>query len=237
MSFGMSFNTAFACKAILGAAIVSLCPSLALADAFPATLLATGNVMIPESPSSPESITFVGGVPLIAGQTYWVAVLPETLDTEASWMQNPDLGESVDGSGDGVTWSVNFWGSAAYPGEFDVIGSTSNVLYTDMAGSPFATGHTYGVAGANASPNCSPNCYNGWASYFTPSVSDSATAIDVALTPNGTYDLSATVRLYTSTENIGAVPEPAEAPVLGGCLLLLALRSRRLQSIREWLNR
>jgi hypothetical protein len=234
----MSFNTAFARKAILGAAIVSLCPSLALSAALPATLLATGNVTIPATPGALESITFTG-VPLIAGQTYWVAVLPQTSDnlSGAFWWQNPDLRESVD-SFDGVNWSVaNFGPDLPYPGEFDVIGSTSNVLYTDMAGSPFATGHTYGVAGANASPNCSPNCYNGWASYFTPSVSDSATAIDVALTPNGTYDLSATVRLYTSTEPIGSVPEPAEAPVLGGCLLLLALRSRRLQSIREWLNR
>ena len=211
MSFGMSFNTAFACKAILGAAIVSLCPSLALADAFPATLLASGNVTIPESPSSPESITFVGGVPLIAGQTYWVAVLPETLDTGASWMQNPDLGESVDGSGDGVTWSVNGWGSAAYPGEFDVIGSSSNVLYTDMAASPFATGHSWEIAGANAGAN---PFYNAWASYFTPSVSDSATQIDVVLTQNGTYDPLATVNLYTSTENIGAVPEPGSVILL-----------------------
>ena len=207
MSFGMSFNTAFACKAILGAAIVSLCPSLALADAFPATLLATGNVMIPESPSSPESITFVGGVPLIAGQTYWVAVLPETLDTGASWMQNPDLGESVDGSGDGVTWSVNFWGSAAYPGEFDVIGSLGNVLYTDMADSPFATQHAWVIAGANAG-------YNAWASYFTPSATDSATQIDLVLTRNGTDDPNVTVNLYTSTENIGAVPEPGSVILL-----------------------
>jgi hypothetical protein len=213
MSFGMSFNTAFACKAILGAAIVSLCPSLALADAFPATLLATGNVMIPESPSSPESITFEG-VQLIAGQTYWVAVLPQTSTAGASWQQNPDLGESVDFSGDGVTWSVNGWGSAAYPGEFDVIGSSSNVLYTDMAASPFATGHSWGVAGADADPSCSPNCYNAWASYFTPSVSDSATQIDVVLTQNGTYDPLATVNLYTSTENIGAVPEPGSVILL-----------------------
>jgi len=210
----MSFNTAFARKAILGAAIVSLCPSLALAGALPATLLASGNVTIPESPSSPESITFVGGVPLIAGQTYWVAVLPETPNTGASWMQNPDLGESVDGSGDGVTWSVNFWGSAAYPGEFDVIGSSSNVLYTDMAASPFATGHSWGVAGADADPSCSPNCYNAWASYFTPSVSDSATQIDLVLTRNGTDDPNVTVNLYTSTENIGAVPEPGSVILL-----------------------
>jgi hypothetical protein len=230
MSFDMSFNTAFARKAILGAAIVSLCPSLALSDAFPDKLLATGNVIIPESPSSPESITFATSVALTAGQTYWVAVLPQTSTSGASWQQNPDLGESVDFSGDGVTWSVNGWGSAAYPGEFDVIGSLGNVLYTDMAASPFETGHSWEIAGANEG-------YNAWASYFTPSVSDSATQIDVVLTQNATYDPLATVNLYTSTENIGAVPEPAEAPVLGGCLLLLALRSRRLQSIREWLNR
>jgi hypothetical protein len=68
-------------------------------------------------------------------------------------------------------------------------------------------------------------------------VSDSATQIDVVLTRNGSYDPLATVNLYTSTENMGGVPEPAEAPVLGGCLLLLALRSRRLPWIREWLNR
>ena len=231
----MSFNTAFARKAILGAAIVSLCPSLALSAALPATLLATGNVIIPESASSPESITFTG-VALTAGQTYWVAVLPQTSTSGAFWWQNPNLGESVDYF-DGVTWSDSGWGPTAYPGEFDVIGSTSNVLYTDMAGSPFATGHVWGIAGANASPDCSPYCYNGWASYFTPSVSDWATQIDVVLTQNGTYDPNVIVNLYTSTENIGAVPEPAEAPVLGGCLLLLALRSRRLQSIREWLNR
>jgi len=103
-----------------------------------------------------------------------------------------------------------------------------------MASSPFATGHTWGIAGANAGPN---PLYNGYASYFTPSVSGSATQIDVVLTRNGSYDPYATVSLYMSTEPIGAVPEPAEAPVLGGCLLLLALRSRRLQSIREWLNR
>ena len=230
MSFNMSFNTAFARKAILGAAIVSLCPSLALAGALPATLLATGNVTIPESPSSPESITFVGGVPLIAGQTYWVAVLPQTSTAGAFWNQNPGLGESVDFSGDGVNWSDSGYGPIAYPGEFDVIGSSSNVLYTDMAASPFATGHAWVIAGANEG-------YNAWASYFTPSVSDSATQIDLVLTRNGTDDPNATVNLYTSTENIGAVPEPAEAPVLGGCLLLLALRSRRLQSIREWLNR
>jgi len=236
MSFNMSFNTAFARKAILGAAIVSLCPSLALSDALPATLLATGNVTIPSSPSSPESITFAG-VPLVAGQTYWVAVLPQTPTAGAFWNQNPGLGESVDFSGDGVNWSDSGYGPIAYPGEFDVIGSSSNVLYTDMAASPFATGHAWGVAGANASPSCSPYCYNAWASYFTPSVSDSATQIDLVLTQNGTYDPLATVNLYTSTQNIGAVPEPAEAPVLGGCLLLLALRSRRLQSIREWLNR
>jgi len=228
----MSFNTAFARKAILGAAIVSLCPSLALSDALPATLLATGNVTIPSSPSSPESITFTG-VALIAGQTYWVAVLPQTSTAGAFWNQNPGLGESVDFSGDGVTWSDSGWGPTAYPGEFDVIGSSSNVLYTDMvAPDPFGTGHTWEVAGATAGTN---PYYNGWASYFTPSVSDSATRIDVVLTQN--YDPSATVNLYTSTQNIGAVPEPAEAPVLGGCLLLLALRSRRLQSIREWLNR
>jgi len=234
----MSFNTAFARKAILGAAIVSLCPSLALAGALPATLLATGNVIIPESPGAPESITFTG-VALIAGQTYWVAVLPQTSDNTsgASWYQNSGLGESVDFSGDGVTWSDSGWGPTAYPGEFDVIGSSSNVLYTDMAGSPFGTGHTWGIAGTNASSICSPNCYNAYASYFTPSVSDSATRIDVVLGRNSSYDPNATVNLYTSTQNIGAVPEPAEAPVLGGCLLLLALRSRRLQSIREWLNR
>jgi hypothetical protein len=234
----MSFNTAFARKAILGAAIVSLCPSLALAGALPATLLATGNVIIPESPGAPESITFTG-VALIAGQTYWVAVLPQTSDNTsgASWYQNSGLGESVDFSGDGVTWSDSGWGPTAYPGEFDVIGSTSNVLYTDMAGSPFATGHVWGIAGANASPDCSPYCYNAYASYFTPSVSDFATQIDVVLAQNGAYDPNVIVNLYTSTENIGSVPEPAEAPVLGGCLLLLALRSRRLQSIREWLNR
>jgi hypothetical protein len=232
MSFNLSFNTAFARKAILGAAIVSLCPSLALADALPATLLATGNVTIPESTSSPESITFAG-VPLIAGQTYWVAVLPQTSTSGASWYQNPDLREYVDFSGDGVNWSVSNFGSMLpYPGEFDVIGSSSNVLYTDMAASPFETGHSWEIAGANAGPN---PFYNAWASYFTPSVSDLATQIDVVLTQN--YDPSATVNLYTSTQNIGAVPEPAEAPVLGGCLLLLALRSRRLQSIREWLNR
>ena len=233
----MSFNTAFARKAILGAAIVSLCPSLALAGALPATLLASGNVTIPESPSSPESITFVGGVPLIAGQTYWVAVLPQTPISGASWYQNPDLREYVDFF-DGFNWSVsNFGSELPFPGEFDVIGSSGNFLYTDMAASPFATGHSWGVAGADADPSCSPNCYNAYASYFTPSVSDSATRIDVVLGQNEDYALSATVKLYTSTENIGAVPEPAEAPVLGGCLLLLALRSRRLQSIREWLNR
>lgn len=232
----MSFNTAFARKAILGAAIASLCPSLALAGAFPATLLATGSVTIPGSPSSPESITF-GGVQLIAGQTYWVAILPQTPTAGAFWMQNPGLGEFVDGSGDGVNWFDSGYGSAAYPGEFDVIGSSSNLLYTDMAASPFATGHAWGIAGADASPSCSPYCYNAWASYFTPSVSDFATQIDVVLTQNGAYDPYAIVNLYTSTENIGSVPEPAEAPVLGGCLLLLALRSRRLQSIREWLNR
>jgi hypothetical protein len=202
----------------------------------PATLLATGNVTIPSSPSSPESITFTG-VSLTAGQTYWVAVLPQTPTSGASWYQNPSLGESVDFSGNGVNWSDSGFGPIAYPGEFDVIGSSSNVLYTDMAASPFATGHDWEVAGANASSSCSPNCYNGWASYFTPSVSGSATQIDVVLTQNATYDPLATVNLYTSTQNIGAVPEPAEAPVLGGCLLLLALRSRRLQSIREWLNR
>ena len=167
---------------------------------------------------------------MAAGQTYWVAVLPQTPTSGASWYQNPSLGEFVDFSGDGVNWSVSGFGSSAYPGEFDVIGSSSNVLYTDMAASPFATGHDWEVAGASEG-------YNAWASYFTPSVSDSATRIDVVLTQNSTYDLSATVNLYTSTQNIGAVPEPAEAPVLGGCLLLLALRSRRLQSIREWLNR
>jgi len=231
MSFNMSFNTAFARKAILGAAIVSLCPSLALSDAFPDKLLATGNVIIPESPSSPESITFATSVALTAGQTSWVAVLPQTSTSGASWYQNPDLRESVDFSGDGVNWSVsNFGSELPFPGEFDVIGSSSNVLYTDMAVDPFGTGHSWGVAGADEG-------YNAWASYFTPSVSDSATQIDVVLTQNATYDPLATVNLYTSTENIGAVPEPAEAPVLGGCLLLLALRSRRLQSIREWLNR
>jgi hypothetical protein len=229
----MSFNAAFARQAILGAALVWLCPSLALPDALPATLLATGNVTIPESPSLPESITF-SGVSLIAGQTYWVAVLPQTPTAGAFWWQNPDLRESVD-SFDGVNWSVaNFGPDLPYPGEFEVIGSSSNVLYTDMAASPFATGHTYGVAGANAGDY---PLYNGWASYFTPSVSGSATQIDVVLTRNGSYDPLATVNLYTSTENIGGVPEPAEAPVLGGCLLLLALRSRRLQWIREWLNR
>jgi hypothetical protein len=225
----MSFNTAFARKAILGAAIVSLCPSLALAGALPATLLASGNVTIPESPSSPESIT-LSGVSLIAGHTYWVAVLPQTPISGASWYQNPDLREYVDFF-DGFNWSVsNFGSELPFPGEFDVIGSSGNFLYTDMAASPFGTGHTWGVAGADEG-------YNGWASYFTPSVSDSATRIDVVLGQNEDYALSATVKLYTSTENIGAVPEPAEAPVLGGCLLLLALRSRRLQSIREWLNR
>ena len=231
----MSFNTAFARKAILGAAIVSLCPSLALSAALPATLLATGNVTIPATPGALESITFTG-VALIAGQTYWVAVLPQTSDnlSGAFWWQNPDLRESVD-SFDGVNWSVaNFGPDLPYPGEFDVIGSTSNVLYTDMAVSPFATGHAWEIAGATAGDN---PFYNAWASYFTPSVSGSATQIDVVLTQNGTYDPLATVNLYTSTQNIGAVPEPAEAPVLGGCLLLLALRSRRLQSIREWLNR
>jgi hypothetical protein len=198
----------------------------------PFNLLATGNVTIPSSPSSPESITF-SGVPLIAGQTYWVAILPQTPTSGASWYQNPNLRESVDFF-DGVNWSVaNFGPDLPFPGEFDVIGSSSNVLYTDMvAPDPFGTGHTWEVAGATAGTN---PYYNGWASYFTPSVSDSATRIDVVLTQN--YDPSATVNLYTSTENIGAVPEPAEAPVLGGCLLLLALRSRRLQSIRQWLNR
>jgi hypothetical protein len=188
---------------------------------------------IPESPSSPESITFAG-VALTAGQTYWVAVLPQTPTAGASWQQNPDLGEFVDFSGDGVNWSVSGFGPLAYPGEFDVIGSSSNVLYTDMAVSPFATGHSWEVAGANAGDY---PVYNGWASYFTPSASDSATQIDVVLNRNGTYDPLATVNLYTSTENIGGVPEPAEAPILGGCLLLLAIRSRRLQWIREWLNR
>ena len=231
MSFNLSFNTAFARKAILGAAIVSLCPSLALSAALPATLLASGNVIIPESPSSPEFITFTG-VALTAGQTYWVAVLPQTPTSGASWYQNPNLRESVDFF-DGVNWSVsNFGSELPFPGEFDVIGSLGNVLYTDMATSPFATGHTWEVAGANAGDD---PFYNAWASYFTPSVSGSATRIDIVLTQN--YDPSATVNLYTSTENIGAVPEPAEAPVLGGCLLLLALRSRRLQSIRQWLNR
>jgi hypothetical protein len=215
----MSFNTAFARKAILGAAIVSLCPSLALADAFPATLLASGNVTIPESPSSPESITFEG-VQLIAGQTYWVAVLPETPNTGASWMQNPDLGESVDGSGDGVTWSVNFWGSAAYPGEFDVIGSSSNFLYTDMAASPFATQHAWVIAGANAG-------YNAWASYFTPSATDSATQIDLVLTRNGTDDPNVTVNLYTSTENIAAVPEPGSVILLVTMLGAIAAPLKR----------
>jgi hypothetical protein len=234
VSFNVSFNAAFARKAILGAALVWLCPSLALSDALPATLLATGTVTIPESASSPESITFAG-VTLIAGQTYWVAVLPQTPNAGASWQQNPDLRESVDFSGDGVTWSVSNFGSILpYPGEFDVIGSSSNVLYTDMAVSPFATGHAWEIAGATAGDN---PFYNAWASYFTPSVSGSATQIDVVLTQNGTYDPLATVNLYTSTENIGGVPEPAEAPVLGGCLLLLAIRSRRLQWIREWLNR
>ena len=222
----MSFNTAFARKAILGAAIVSLCPSLALADALPATLLATGNVTIPESPSSPESITFAGVAPT-AGQTYWVAVLPQTSTSGASWQQNPDLGESVVFSGDGVTWSVNGWGSAAYPGEFDVIGSSSNVLYMDMAGSPFATGHVWGIAGANANPICSPYCYNAWASYFTPSVSDSATQIDVVLTQNATYDPLATVNLYTSTENIGAVPEPGSVILLVTMLGAIAAPLKR----------
>jgi hypothetical protein len=174
----------------------------------PATLLATGNVTIPSSPSSPESITFAG-VPLIAGQTYWVAVLPQTPTAGASWYQNPNLGESVDFSGDGVTWSDSGYGPIAYPGEFDVIGSSSNVLYTDMAGSPFATGHSWEIAGANAGAN---PFYNAWASYFTPSVSDSATQIDVVLTQN--YDPSATVNLYTSTENIGAVPEPGSVILL-----------------------
>ena len=225
----MSFNTAFARKAILGAAIVSLCPSLALSAALPATLLATGNVTIPSSPGGPESITF-SGVALTAGQTYWVAVLPQTPTSGAYWYQNPSLGESVD-IFNGATWSDSGYGPVAYPGEFEVIGSSSNVLYTDVVTpNPFATGHVLVVAGANAG-------YSAWASYFTPSITDSATQIDVALTQNGNYDPYATVSLYTSTQNIGAVPEPAEAPVLGGCLLLLALRSRRLQSIREWLNR
>ena len=203
----MSFNTAFARKAILGAAIVSLCPSLALSAALPATLLATGNVIIPESPGAPESITFTG-VALIAGQTYWVAVLPQTPTSGAYWYQNPSLGESVD-IFNGATWSDSGYGPIAYPGEFDVIGSSSNVLYTDMAGSPFATGHSWEIAGANAGAN---PFYNAWASYFTPSVSDSATRIDVVLTQN--YDPSATVNLYTSTENIGAVPEPGTVILL-----------------------
>jgi hypothetical protein len=216
----MSFNTAFARKAILGAAIVSLCPSLALADALPATLLATGNVTIPESPSSPESITFATSVALTAGQTYWVAVLPQTSTSGASWQQNPDLGESVVFSGDGVTWSVNGWGSAAYPGEFDVIGSSGNVLYTDMATSPFATGHSWEIAGANEG-------YNAWASYFTPSISDSATQIDVVLTQNGTYDPYATVNLYTSTPNVAAVPEPGSAILLVTMLGAIAAPLKR----------
>jgi hypothetical protein len=222
----MSFNTAFARKAILGAAIVSLCPSLALSDALPATLLATGNVTIPSSPSSPESIT-LSGVPLIAGQTYWVAILPQTPTSGAFWYQNPSLGEYVDSSGDGVNWSVSGFGPSAYPGEFDVIGSSSNVLYMDMAGSPFATGHVWGIAGANANPICSPYCYNAWASYFTPSVTDFATQIDVVLAPNGTYDPYATVNLYTSTENIGAVPEPGSVILLVTMLGAIAAPLKR----------
>lgn len=220
----MSWNTALIGKAILATAIVSVCPSVALSDVVPVTLLATGNVTIPSSPSLPESITFTG-VPLIAGQTYWVAVLPLTnapTDTSgASWQQNPGLGQQVDFTGDGVNWGASGWGPGAYPGEFDVIGSASNVLFTNFAANPFSTGHSWGVAGANANPSCGPNCYNGWASYFTPTVSDTATEIDVVLYQNNGYDPYATVSLYTSSQNISATPEPAEGAVLGGCLMLL----------------
>jgi hypothetical protein len=139
-----------------------------------------------------------------------VAVLPQTPTSGASWYQNPNLRESVDFF-DGVNWSVaNFGPDLPFPGEFDVIGSSSNVLYTDMvAPDPFGTGHTWEVAGATAGTN---PYYNGWASYFTPSVSDSATRIDVVLTQN--YDPSATVNLYTSTQNIAAVPEPSSVILL-----------------------
>jgi hypothetical protein len=215
----MSWNTALIGKTILAAAIVSACPSVALSNVVPVTLLATGNVIIPASPISPESITFTG-VPLIAGQTYWVAVLPETTTSGASWEQNTSLGGPVDFTGDGVHWGDSGFGPTAYPGEFDVIGSSSNVLYSNFAASPFGTGHTWGISGSTTNLLCTPNCYNGYASYFTPSVSDSATQIDVVLFQNNGYDPFATVNLYTSSQ-IAPTPEPAEGAILGGCLMLL----------------
>lgn len=204
----MSWNTALIGKAILATAIVSVCPSVALSDVVPVNLLATGTVTILSSATSPESITFTG-VPLNAGQTYWVAVLPASPISGALWFQNPSLGQSVD-LGDGVNWSDSGFGPVAYPGEFDVIGSSSNVLFTNMAASPFSTGHVWGIAGAN-----------GLASYFTPSVSDTATEIDVVLAQNGNDDPNMTVSLYTSSQNIASTPEPAEGAILGGCLMLL----------------
>jgi hypothetical protein len=219
----MSWNTALIGKAILATAIVSVCPSVALSDVVPATLLAASTVTILPSVTSPESITFTPGVPLNAGQTYWVAVLPATPTSGASWEQNPNLRQSVDFTGDGIKWGDSGYGPTAYPGEFDVIGSSSNVLFTnmDMADGPLATGHSWGIAGALANASCSPDCYyNGWASYFTPSVSDTATEIDVVLFQNG-IDPYATVSLYTSSQNIASTPEPAEGATLGGCLVLL----------------
>jgi hypothetical protein len=76
------------------------------------------SVSIPDgNPSILYTVTFAG-VPLTAGQTYWVGVLPGADDTSGGWKQNPDLSQQVAYSPDGSSWQNS---GEASPGEFRVM--------------------------------------------------------------------------------------------------------------------
>jgi len=163
MSFNMSFNTAFARKSHLGAGTFPMpfARSLGCLAGHSARHRQRDHpvvALVRPNPSRLRACRWLRDKPT------GVAVLPQTSTAGAFWNQNPGLGESWTFLATASTGPTAATDQLPIPASLTSSGHLV-MSYIRICASPFATGHSWGVAGANASPSCSPYCYNAWASY------------------------------------------------------------------------
>jgi len=161
------------------------------------SVIASGNATIPATSNTYTTVNFTTPVTLTKGQEYWVGVAPVDFNTDQGYLsQNPTITNENIGTGGGSYYY------GAYPGEFDVVDTSSNVFYTDMTSDPFNTGHSWVIGGSYGSGF-------GFAEIDSPFIVTSTGSVDqinVVLVSSAGYGSDFTISLYNSPA-VTPVPE------------------------------